>query len=316
MEIKSLRTNLYEIVAGHLRRAAFAARIVKGLMLILGALVAGLAQFMDVKPSGIEGFQILGFVGCTMVFLAGVWSVIYETNTSEELKVAAKTLESAEFFIDSIDSIDFLQEDLDRATNLIVANQLIRAFLDSLCTSSRGTSDDALVKEILKISARYITLSMGLDGGNEWTLCAYKAIPDPNGKDKLKLVAHDRAIDCDMEEARNWEEGVGVTGICYSMGREVIVPQLQSQGIGSLFNVGERSRTYDASRHQSIVAIPIQVDKDERPWGVLTASSDRPDHFAPNEPGLQHVEGARALAGAMALGIAINRRVAHLDVAT
>lgn len=303
MEIKSLRTELHGIVANRLQRTNVATKIVQGIFLIAGALLAGLAQFVD-------GLKSLGIFGCILVFAAGIWILLVERNVSEELMIASRAIQRTEEAMELVDEVQILEYDLNRSLNLVVGNSVIRSYLEGICYSGSMKAEDEIVAEILEISSRYITLSMGLDSGNEWTLCAYKAISDTSGKDKLQLVAHKRAIECDKGQARSWEEGVGVTGICYSMESEVIVPELQSQGIGSLFNVGRRSRPYDASRHQSIIAVPIQVDKGQRPWGVLTASSDCPEHFLPNEPGVQHAEGARALAGALALGIAIKRNLA------
>lgn len=303
MEIKTLRAELHEIVADRLQRTSVATKVVQGLFLTIGALLAALGQFF------VE-LRNLGVFGCILVFVAGIWILLVEQNISTELKIASKAIQTTEEALELVNEVQILEYDLERSLNLIVGINIIRAYLEGICYSSDIKSEDSIVEEILQISSRYLTLSMGLDGGDEWTLCAYKAIPDATGKDKLQLVAHKRAIECDKGDGRSWEEGVGVTGICYSMGSEVIVPELQSQGIGSLFNVGDRSRTYDSTRHQSIIAVPIQVGKGRRPWGVLTASSARPEHFLPNEPGVQHAEGARTLAGALALGIAIKRKLA------
>lgn len=73
MEIKSLRTELHGIVANRLQRTSVATKIVQGIFLIAGALLAGLAQFVD-------GLKSLGIFGCILVFAAGIWILLVERN--------------------------------------------------------------------------------------------------------------------------------------------------------------------------------------------------------------------------------------------
>lgn len=73
MEIKSLRTELHGIVANRLQRTSVATKIVQGIFLVAGALLAGLAQFVD-------GLKSLGIFGCILVFAAGIWILLVERN--------------------------------------------------------------------------------------------------------------------------------------------------------------------------------------------------------------------------------------------
>ena len=57
-----------------------------------------------------------------------------------------------------------------------------------------------------------------------------------------------------------------------------------------------------------MIAVPIMVDGDNVPWGIVSATNDRVNHFSAEQAnGLSTLEGARALAGMMALGVAITR---------
>lgn len=73
MEIKSLRTELHGIVANRLQRTSVATKIVQGIFLVAGALLAGLAQFVD-------GLKSLGIFGSILVFAAGIWILLVERN--------------------------------------------------------------------------------------------------------------------------------------------------------------------------------------------------------------------------------------------
>jgi hypothetical protein len=69
------------------------------------------------------------------------------------------------------------------------------------------------------------------------------------------------------------------------------------------------TRPYDNDRYRSMVAVPIKVDGMEKPWGVVAATNDKTAHFNPPfGSGPKPDEGARALAGMIALGIAVSRR--------
>lgn len=303
------KTSLYGLVVGHLSHVAEATRVVKGVLLIGGSLVAGVAQFADIPATGMKSSQIAGIVGCIAVFLAAVWSTLKDRDATEELRLAIQTQHEAEEAAKEIDGIAEVYGDVDRASNLIVANNLMRGLLEHACLGADLSYED-FVDRLLVAVKRELPLSMDLTGNNEWTICVYQTVTEAGEKDKLKLISHARAIECGKDAARVWEEGVGVAGICYSTQQEIIVPDLQSEGVGTLFNVGERQRDYDASRYQSIIAVPILVDSLPRPWGVVTATSDRRNHFVPDVEGIQPAEGARILAGTVALAVAIKSKLA------
>lgn len=310
MPTDDIDKSLHARIVGHLKNTSQATKIVKGVMLLGGSLVTGIAQFVDIDPSGIEGYQIAGILGSILVFLAALWTLVKEQDATEELRVALDAKAKADELNQQVTELFAIYGDVDRASHLLVASNMLRGYVEHICSVDYARSEDELISSMFSMAGRSISLAMGLSGNNEWTLCAYKAHPHPGGKDKLRLVDHARAIACDKSTAREWEEGVGVAGICYSTEREIVVPHLQSEGVGSLFNVGTRQRDYDALRYQSIVAVPIQVDNLPRPWGVVTATSDRDHHFEPDAPGIQFAEGARVLAGYIALAIAIKAKLA------
>jgi hypothetical protein len=295
-------------VVGHLRNARRINRIVQITLVSTGAFIAGVAQFSKIEPTGITANQLTGIFGCCLAVIGAVFMAFRESDTTGELAIAAEALEQSEIKQEEIDDITEVYRDLTMAINLISANQLMRGFLERTCFVSNDT--DQSIEAMLKIAGRNISIALGFENDDEFTICVYQAAANSGGKDQLKLIAHHRAIPCDKPTARVWEEGVGVAGICYSTANEIIVPDLQADGIGGLFNISPRQRDYDASRYRSIIAVPIQVDELPRPWGVVTATSDREYHFQPDAEGLQTCEGVRTLAGMCALNVAINMGVA------
>jgi len=75
---------------------------------------------------------------------------------------------------------------------------------------------------------------------------------------------------------------------------------------------GSRARgDYDPVRYRSIGAVPIRLAASDPPWGVVVATSSRPGHFAGKNKlgGVQPEEDIRALAGMVALAIAVKQPI-------
>jgi hypothetical protein len=126
---------------------------------------------------------------------------------------------------------------------------------------------------------------------------------------RASAPAVSRSIDCEIDAARVWPEGVGAGGVALSRGQEVLVPDLQAPELGTLHQIGDLRREHDAMRYRSIAAVPILVAREKLPWGVVVATSDRAGHFGIDQgTGVRTAEASRALAGMVALGVAMRRR--------
>ena len=115
----------------------------------------------------------------------------------------------------------------------------------------------------------------------------------------LRCIAHLRKIPCEIGEARAWPEGVGVAGIAYSMNHEIIIQDMSSADALAMFDLKTLTREYDKVRYASMVAVPINVGTNPKPWGVAVVTSDRANHFS-SEPsyGVATAEPIRAIAAA------------------
>ncbi|CCE06457.1 hypothetical protein BRAS3843_1730026 [Bradyrhizobium sp. STM 3843] len=93
-----------------------------------------------------------------------------------------------------------------------------------------------------------------------------------------------------------------MAGIAYSMNKEIIIKDMSSPDVAPMFGLKTLGREYDKVRYASMVAVPISIGNNPKPWGVAVATSDQPDHFSP-EPsrGVATTEPARAIAAMSAL---------------
>jgi hypothetical protein len=71
-----------------------------------------------------------------------------------------------------------------------------------------------------------------------------------------------------------------------------------------VFELGTNVRSYDKQRYASMVAAPITVGSDPRPWGVAIVTSDRLNHFTKGPSyGVADAEPIRAIAAMTALAV-------------
>ena len=98
------------------------------------------------------------------------------------------------------------------------------------------------------------------------------------------------------------------------MGRALIVADALDPNVRGFFDAPAKKilAVYDdAERYRSIAAIPIQLasaDSNDRPFGVVVATSDQPNRFVPSETGEDHdaVKPIRQLGNTLATLIAVN----------
>ena len=173
---------------------------------------------------------------------------------------------------------------------------------------ARSVTDEIkIVDEMMRAASRLLLIALGFKQSHLWTLCVYKAVNDPqtNGVN-LVCVAKNRAIDCDITEARIWPAGIGTVGMAYANAREIIVPDMQAVELGSTYDLGDMARADDKGRYRSIATVPILVAGGNKPWGVVVATSDQPHHFyVDEETGVRTSEAVRSLASMVALAVVV-----------
>lgn len=308
MEPQDLRSSLNAVRERHGKSVAAASKYVKGVLVLFGAAVAGLAQFWTWPAGGHpDTSQIVGMAATTIVLIGGFYVLATEKDAADAIAIADRALESVQVLETQFDEID---DFLDSSSRLAETYQLALTMRGALEQSAIGTTGgiDGLIEKMFDLAARPLTIAIGFAQRDRWTLGIYKARPSSHpGKFELKAIAQRRAIECTLDEARVWPEGVGIAGIAYTNGREIVLPDLRAEGMRAVFGPRNLTREYDADRYVSMVAIPIKVAGRTAPWGVVVATSDQAQHFsAERDPGFKSDEPVRALAAFIALAVAMS----------
>jgi len=292
-----------------------ASLFVKVAMVAIGSMIVAIAQFMiGPADSGWSTWQVIGIATALIVGVGAIFVVITERDASDDLAAAREALTKAQRAEREFESYVELEEAIDQLIELYQAAGVMRGAIETV--AAKGINNEILIAStILAASARSLSIAMDFGQSDRWTICIYIAEKDlESERYVLRCIAHERAIKCDLANARSWPEGTGLAGVCFSNRSEMILPNLQADGVRSIFASGVTdSRPDDAERYRSMVAVPVMVQGLDRPWGVVTATNDQVDHFSYEEAqGIKPDEGARLLAGMLAVGIAVAR--AHSEV--
>ena len=297
--------NLVEHI-GRLAKTVSVSITVAKLFIIGAGAVAAVMQF---SPSNgvLTSSQIIGGVAASLVALFGAYVLVAEKDATAILADAHKALTAAQEADRDVAEYERELADLDQQINksveLYVAMANARDIYEQAITTG-NLNEDKLFYDLLTTSKRHFAAAMDISTTDRWTLCIYKTRDSANGSRELKLVAHVRAIECGIEEARTWPEGVGFAGISLSTGQEIVIGDMTEAAVGQIFNVSSGlSRAHDALVYKSAIACPIYVGGDtKKPWGVATATNDRADHFVDDgTPGVHNGEAVRALANMAAM---------------
>ncbi len=307
MGIDELKADVRQAKAGHARTVASSSKLVKGTLVVVCAGIAGVAQFwtfMPGKPP--EPAQIVGIIATFGVILGGLFVLLTETDAATAIELADKALEEARNAEARFDGVDELFVSMDRLSETYQICLNLRGALEQAGVGSSGSLSD-LVATMFGLVARPLSIAIGFQHADRWTIGVYQAHdPSLQGKAELRCIAQKRAIECKLHEARVWPEGVGIAGIAYSNAREVVIPDLGADGVQSVFGPRDATRQYDVERYVSMVAVPIMVEGRDKPWGVITATSDRVGHFhGKPEAGFKTDEPIRAVGSFIALAVAI-----------
>jgi hypothetical protein len=285
-------------------RFKWATKYVKAAFITVGAFVAGIAQFAEFQGATPTAAQIVGISATVVVLLGSIFVMLLDEDASEELAAARRASEELRDMAEELDALPDYLDVIDRQISLYQAAMIMRGTVERAAISG----DEALntIQSMVVLTDRLLPVALGYAQADRWTVCVYCAEETDSGRDRLTCVAHNRAIACDISQARSWDEGVGVAGIAYANAQEIIVPNMHASDLGTIFNIAGGARDYDADVYRTMAAVPIKVDNRAKPWGVVIATNDRYGHFnLAEDVGLQSVEGIRLLAGMVALAVAV-----------
>ena len=309
MDIRKISGQVTAAFLKRARRLKAASRFVQLILLVVGAAVAAIAQFAEFSPQGPTTWQIVGIAASVVVALGAFFSGIVDDDASQELALAHRAVEEARNLQEQYQDLTRVEADFEKSIELYQVMQIARGVLEQ-STQQPATTEDNLVITTLTACERSLRIAMGFAQADRWTICIYKAIPQPSGPVMLECLAHHRAIKCDLTNARKWVAGTGIAGSAYANRDEVIIDDLQIPGLQAVFGTAANSSKQDDSTlYRSMAAVPVMVTGMADPWGVVTATNDRPGHFSPNAGmGIEASEAVRALSAMVALAVACFRQ--------
>ena len=317
LDLEALKISVRTEGDRHTKSVERASKFVKSILVLGGATLAGIAQFVT-WPDGNspEPWQVVGIAATFIVALGGIYSLFTEQDAANAVREAERAVEAAQEFRAQIKDFEGLFAEYDRLAETYRLCLMLRSALEQAGVGFVGDTDTQLF-ELFDMVGRHLAIAAGFAQADRWTIGLYKAQPSAEvGKAELRCIAQRRALPCDLTEARIWPEGVGIAGIAYTNGREVIIPDLRTDGMQAVFGPRNQSKKYDAEPYASMVAVPINVAGHEKPWGVVTATSDRVGHFSSDgDPGFKTDEPIRAFAAFVALAVAMRETISRAHAA-
>lgn len=286
-------------------------RIVKIILLVGGGVAAGVAQFIESSHSWPEW---MGIGGVIAMAVGGFIGTLREQTTIEALEEArqalevARTAETSYLYVQNY--IGDLEDKLRRMAHLHTAQFSMREAVEQ-CINLPKKDEAGATEKVLASAKTLLRAAMDFQMDEQWTVSVYHAQQGNDGKVELACVAADRFDQRSADQTRRWPIGVGHTGSTYAKGDETVVPDLAALQLGTLDRLPNLySHETDSQRYRSIAAVPINVLNDPTPWGVVVATSDRPNKFTldHDQKGSLNAEVVRAFAGVMALAVATQRQ--------
>lgn len=305
-DLEEVSNELGEAFRGKAHNQWLAALVAKIIFAAFSALSI-VVQFTGADTFGLSNY--IGIGSAIIAVIVAIFIAVTERDSSHELEIARKAVQAANEEREQTRQLLFDYSNLQqyeteqvRARELYQAMNTMRGVVEALVHSDYVPVERG-IEAILEAAKRSLTIALGYQTAEHYTLCVYKTTIDKNHQSRLSCIAQTRTIDCVISDARQWPTGVGVAGAALARGSEVVVPDMSALQIGSLY--AGTSKPYDAERYRSIAAVPILAEGHNNAWGVVVGTSDRTDHFAvgPDRPGVQTVEAVRALAGMVALAV-------------
>jgi hypothetical protein len=308
--LKETAEEIGALFAEHAKKVSNASLFVKLALVTIGAAVAAIAQSVELATANKEFsvWTIAGLAAIAIVAVGGVFVVMTETDVSKVLEAARRAVEDARLLERQHHDFEAdrarLENEVGRGLELYNSMDVMRGAVEQ-SLGIAGITAAQIIQTGLDAAVNSLIVAFDFDIKDTWTICVFQATtPAESDKVTLQCVAHQRKIPCDIKLARKWGEGVGVTGVAYSMKHEIIIPDMMAPELGTVFTLNKDSRPHDANRYLSMAAIPITVGAETTPWGVAVVTSDQSHHFSPEAAdGVPTVEPIRAIAAMAALAI-------------
>jgi len=294
-----------------------ASRLIRSVCLIGGALALAIAQGVEIERANGEfsAWTALEIGAAIIIALGSLFAVVTEANAAAALETARRAVDAARVFelkmFEFENERDDLTREIDRALQLYNSIDVMRGTIEQSLGIS-GMSPNTIIANFLKAASNSLQVAFKFETGDTWTICVYEAKKSAEpGVKELHCIAHARKIECDISQARKWRAGVGVGGVAFSTGNEIIIPDMALPEIGTIFDLKSNKRDYDDARYASMAAVPIRVGASSEFWGAAVVTSDRRYHFSSDaDGGVSTSEPIRAIAAMAALAVGSTQQVA------
>lgn len=305
-----------------------ATRFVRVVFILVGALIAGAAQFLPTfvqdKPEQPLWIPMLGVFGSTMVFLGGLWLGIAERTAPEALEQARRTLDQTEVERAALkvefDNLVLEREgwndlELDLSISLQASQALVTLYktlhevIENIVRDGLELNDGTL-NQVLEVVGTQMTSLIGFETDEYWTLTVFR-VGEEGTENAGRLVCAATRRPDPREERKphmTWGAGEGVGGHALMTGRETVVADMTDvRSAGWVYFPNEAP---EPNKYRSLAAVPIRVSKETPVWGMVIATSDEAGRFEVDDQGVGsgEIEPLRALAGMLSLVVARDMR--------
>lgn len=296
------------------KRLVSGSRVLKIIFNIVGAAMAALGSLaLDEWNWPLSPAALLVIVGTISVAVGAIYDLMTTEPPIEALDKARKAVDLAKQSnsknAEAYRELASLTEISSKLTSLYFSAMSCRGYIEQFSDAGHKGIESS-IQQMLDSCAFDLRVALGMTSGDYWTVCVYRSEVGKEGRE-LRCIADDRAVKCELSNARRWPEGVGVGGVCLSRSEEVTIPDIYDPSVSSAFTAPEGMRSpHDQERYRSMSAVPIKIGNQPRPWGVVLATSSKPRHFdtlQDDEVDVQ--EGLRMIASFCALLISVHDRV-------
>ncbi|WP_443750746.1 GAF domain-containing protein [Asticcacaulis solisilvae] len=303
--MKKLSDRIVTSMREYGRALAFASKFTKGLLVVVGAGLAGGGQFIQYGALG----PIVGWIGVGLALVGGFWALAVDDSAPDMLVEAHEAVERARTaYANSIAKDQFIEDlraRLVTTADVYICSQQLREFVETQIAAGRSDVERS-VRDMISLISRQLRALMKVISGEYWTLSVYRHVEAANGQSEgLVYIAGDRTErQGEAANHRVWGMGEGVAGHCLRIGRELIVENANDPDQVSWLHIPEAlHRDHDPNKYRSFAALPIVISGRPVPWGVIVATSDRANCFATDGTGRGSVEiePLRMFRGAVAL---------------
>lgn len=305
--ISDIRADLVDSAGGFLRRYATWKKTVKIVLILGGALAAGLGGLLGKSTDlSISGYgQALQLVGFLLVAFGGVVLELLDKDGATSIRLGFDATEVAEA---GKETIRDLQQDFLWFTRLYSSAAILRKYVEA--TASQDANWVALVARF-GLMLDVIVADAGTlfhINSDRWNFAIYW-----HDKDQaiLECMICRRPSMAEQNAAhRSWQSGHGHVGLAFQQQKAIVARDTSEPESSAVFDPPEGMRNPDdKSRYRSIASLPI-TSAQGGCYGVLVATSDVMGRFffraAGDDSAFDPIEPLRTLADNLALAADIH----------